>query len=139
VIAVPFGPLLAWKRGDFSALRSGDRRRHRALIASRCYGRGPARRQRLAPLAIGLAVLYIAGALSDLPSAPVCFRLPFGPRCSARAGLPRSTWGTVFAHAGVGMALIGIVCETTWNSEYIESMKPDDVAKIAGYELKLMA
>jgi cytochrome c-type biogenesis protein CcmF len=51
--------------------------------------------------------------------------------------LPRSSWGTVFAHAGVGVALIGIVCETTWNSEYIGSMKPDDVAKIAGYELKL--
>ncbi|MDO9058805.1 MAG: cytochrome c-type biogenesis CcmF C-terminal domain-containing protein, partial [Bradyrhizobium sp.] len=28
-------------------------------------------------------------------------------------------------------------CETTWNSEYIGSMRPDDVAKIAGYELKL--
>jgi len=33
--------------------------------------------------------------------------------------------------------LIGIVCETTWNSEYIGSMKPGDVADIAGYELKL--
>jgi cytochrome c-type biogenesis protein CcmF len=43
----------------------------------------------------------------------------------------------MFAHAGVGIALIGIVCETTWNSEYIGSMKPDDVARIAGYELKL--
>jgi len=43
----------------------------------------------------------------------------------------------VFAHAGVGVALIGIVCETTWNSEYIGSMKSNDVAKIAGYELKL--
>jgi cytochrome c-type biogenesis protein CcmF len=54
-------------------------------------------------------------------------------------GLPRSTWGTAFAHAGVGVALIGIVCETTWNSEYIGSMKPDDVATIAGYRLKLDA
>jgi cytochrome c-type biogenesis protein CcmF len=52
-------------------------------------------------------------------------------------GLPRSSWGTVFAHAGVGVALIGIVCETTWNSEYIGSMKTGDVARIAGYELKL--
>ena len=34
----------------------------------------------------------------------------------------------MFAHAGVGVALIGIVCETTWNTEYIGSMKPDDVA-----------
>jgi cytochrome c-type biogenesis protein CcmF len=40
-------------------------------------------------------------------------------------------------HAGVGVALIGIVCETTWNTEYIGSMKPDDVARIAGYELNL--
>jgi len=52
-------------------------------------------------------------------------------------GLPRSTWGTAFAHAGVGIALMGIVCETTWNSEYIGTMRPDDAAKIAGYELKL--
>ena len=52
-------------------------------------------------------------------------------------GLPRSTWGTAFAHAGVGVALIGIVCETTWNSEYIGTLKPNDVAKLAGYELKL--
>ena len=52
-------------------------------------------------------------------------------------GLPRSTWGTAFAHAGVGIGLIGIVCETTWNSEYIGTMKPDDVATLAGYQLKL--
>jgi cytochrome c-type biogenesis protein CcmF len=45
----------------------------------------------------------------------------------------RGDLGTAFAHAGVGVALIGIVCETTWNSEYIGSMKPDDVAKVAGY------
>jgi cytochrome c-type biogenesis protein CcmF len=43
----------------------------------------------------------------------------------------------MFAHAGIGIALIGIVCETTWNSEYIGSMQPGDVAKVAGYELKL--
>ena len=55
----------------------------------------------------------------------------------ARAGLPRSAWGTVFAHVGVGVALIGIVCETTWDSEDIATMKPSDVADIAGYELKL--
>jgi cytochrome c-type biogenesis protein CcmF len=56
----------------------------------------------------------------------------------ARArGLPRATWGTAFAHAGIGVALIGIVCETTWNSEYIGTMKPNDVASVAGYQLKL--
>jgi cytochrome c-type biogenesis protein CcmF len=63
--------------------------------------------------------------------------MPFGTAMRRARGLPRSTWGTMFAHAGVGIALIGIVCETTWNSEYIGSMKPGDVARLAGYELKL--
>jgi cytochrome c-type biogenesis protein CcmF len=51
--------------------------------------------------------------------------------------LPRSNWGTAFAHAGIGLALIGIVCETTWNSEYIGIMKPEDVRAIAGYQFRL--
>src|SRR5207302_11180992 len=82
-------------------------------------------------------VLVIAGALGDLAGRTGLFRVPFGTALRRARGLPRSSWGTVFAHAGVGIALIGIVCETTWNSEYIGTMKPDDVAKIAGYELKL--
>jgi cytochrome c-type biogenesis protein CcmF len=90
-----------------------------------------------APLAIGLAIFVIAGALTDLAERTGLFRVPIGIAMRRARGLPRSTWGTVFAHAGVGVALIGIVCETTWNSEYIGSMKPDDVARIAGYELKL--
>ncbi len=113
MVAVPFGPLLAWKRGD-------------VLGAA----------QRLI-LAIGLAVFVVAGALSDLAERTGLFRVPLPMALRRARGLPRSTWGTVFAHAGVGVALIGIVCETTWNSEYIGSMKPGDVADIAGYQLKL--
>jgi cytochrome c-type biogenesis protein CcmF len=79
----------------------------------------------------------VAGALTDLAERIGLFRMPFGTAMRRARGLPRSTWGTMFAHAGVGIALIGIVCETTWNSEYIGSMKPGDVAKLAGYELKL--
>jgi cytochrome c-type biogenesis protein CcmF len=75
--------------------------------------------------------------LSDLVERTGLFRVPFGTALRRARGLPRSNWGTVFAHAGVGVALIGIVCETTWNTEYIGAMKTDDVAKIAGYELKL--
>src|SRR5207248_2231716 len=73
----------------------------------------------LAPLAIGLAVFVIAGALSDLAERTGLFRIPLTISFRRARGLPRSTWGTAFAHAGVGVALIGIVCETTWNSEYI--------------------
>jgi cytochrome c-type biogenesis protein CcmF len=138
MVAVPFGPLLAWKRGD---LAGAAQRLMAAGIAALiavavlwAWTRGGAA---LAPLAIGLAVFVIAGALSDLVERTGLFRVPIVIAMRRARGLPRSSWGTVFAHAGVGVTLIGIVCETTWNSEYIGSMKPNDVAKIAGYELRL--
>jgi cytochrome c-type biogenesis protein CcmF len=65
------------------------------------------------------------------------FRLPLGIAFQRACGLPRSAWGTMFAHAGVGIALIGIVCETSWNSENIRTMRAGDVTNIAGYALKL--
>ena len=79
----------------------------------------------------------IAGAVVDLVERTSLFRAPFATAWRRARGLPRSTWGTAFAHAGVGGALIGIVCETTWNSEYIGTMKPNDVTKLAGYQLRL--
>src|SRR6266700_2549558 len=138
MIAVPFGPLLAWKRGDLlGAAQRLTAAGIAALVAIAVLWAWTRGGSAFAPLAIGLAVFVIAGALSDLAERTGLFRLPFGTAVQRARGLPRSIWGTVFAHAGVGVALIGIVCETTWNSEYIGSMKPDAVAKIAGYELKL--
>src|ERR1700731_690942 len=138
MIAVPFGPLLAWKRGDLlAAAQRLTAAGIAALIAIAVLWAWTRGGNALAPLAIGLAVFVIAGALTDLAERTGLFRVAPGISMQRARGLPRSAWGTVFAHAGVGVALIGIVCETTWNSEYIGSMKPDDVAKIAGYELKL--
>ena len=78
-----------------------------------------------APLAIGLAVFVILGALSDLAERINLFRASLAVSLRRAKGLPRSAWGTVFAHAGLGVALIGIVCETTWNTEYIASLKTE--------------
>ena len=91
----------------------------------------------LAPFAIGLAVFAIAGALTDLAERTGLFRIPCRTRCARARGLPRSAWGTAFAHAGVGVALIGIVWETTWNSEYIATDEARTRCQGRGYELKL--
>jgi cytochrome c-type biogenesis protein CcmF len=138
MIAVPFGPLLAWKRGDL--LGAAQRLMSAgitALVAVALVWAWTLGGSTFAPLGIGLAVFVIIGALSDLAERIGLFRTPLGTALRRAGGLPRSSWGTVFAHAGVGVALIGIVCETTWNSEYIRSMKPGDLARIAGYQLKL--
>jgi cytochrome c-type biogenesis protein CcmF len=137
MVVVPFGPMLAWKRGDILGaaqrlLAAGIT----ALVVLALIWAWTRGGSALAPLAIAFAVFVIAGAVTDLAERIGLFRNPPATVLRRARGLPRSAWGTVFAHAGLGVALIGIVCETTWNSEYIATMKEGDVAKIAGYELK---
>jgi len=137
MVAVPFGPMLAWKRGDLlGAAQRLMAAGITALIAFAIVWAWARGGSALAPLAIGLAVFVVAGAVSDLAERVQLFRVP--PRVSLRraGGLPRSVWGAAFAHAGVGVALMGIVCETTWNSEHIAAMRSGDSTVIAGYELR---
>ncbi|WP_439374333.1 heme lyase CcmF/NrfE family subunit [Bradyrhizobium sp. DASA03120] len=138
LLAVPFGPMLAWKRGDLLGvtqrlLAAGIAGLVGVAIAWGWASGGAT----LAPLAIGLGVFVIAGAVTDLAERTGLLRLPFATVLHRARGLPRSAWSTAFAHAGLGVALIGIVCETTWNSEYIATMKQNEVAHIAGYDVKL--
>ena len=138
LLAMPFGTLLAWKRGDIAGaaqrlLAAGVA----ALLAVALVWAWTSGGAALAPLAIGLAAFVIGGALTDLVERTQLFRAPFGVSVQRARGLPRAAWGAAFAHAGIGVALIGIVCETTWNAEYIGTMKPNHVASIAGYQLRL--
>jgi cytochrome c-type biogenesis protein CcmF len=139
LVAVPFGPLLAWKRGDL--LGAAQRLSAAGIVAlialavvmAWTWG-GPV----LAPLAIGLAVFVIVGALTDLAERTALFHGPLAISLRRARGLPRSTWGTALAHAGLGLTLMGIVCETTWNSERILAMQPGDKVIIGGYEATLV-
>ncbi|MFL6812018.1 MAG: heme lyase CcmF/NrfE family subunit [Bradyrhizobium canariense] len=138
LLAVPFGPMLAWKRGDLLGvtqrlLAAGVA----GLVAAAMVWGWVLGGSALAPLAIGLGIFVIAGAVTDIVERTGLVRLPFATALHRTRGLPRSAWGSAFAHAGLGVALIGIVCETTWNSEYIATMKQNDVAHVAGYDVKL--
>lgn len=138
LLAVPFGPMLAWKRGDLLGVTQRLLAAGVAGLVAVAIAWGWARGgSALAPLAIGLGIFVIAGAVTDIVERTGLVRLPFATVRQRARGLPRSAWGTAFAHAGLGVALIGIVCETTWNSEYLATMKQNDVAHIAGFDVKL--
>jgi len=136
LIAVPFGPMLAWKRGDIVA--AGQRLIAAAVLALIAIVAVFAWQQRgpwLAPFGIALGIWLVLGALSD-----ITFRARFHDS-SWREGfrrlgnLPRSAYGTLLAHAGLGIVVIGIVATTAWRSESILAMKPKETAALAGYEL----
>ena len=136
LIAVPFGPLLAWKRGDLY----GVAQRLLAALALALVGvaatfivaRGPV----LAPFGIGLAAFLMAGVVVDMIERTGLSRVPPATALRRALGLPRSAWGTALAHFGLGLSVLGIVCATTWGSERIASVKPGEVLSLAGYDVK---
>jgi cytochrome c-type biogenesis protein CcmF len=136
LIAVPFGPLMAWKRGDL--LGVAQRLVGAAAIAvitvaiTFVVQEGGAL---FVPFAFGLALFVMTGALTDLVERTGLFRTPARVALARASGLPRSAWGTAFAHIGLGITLLGIVGETQMGREAIAELKPGQSIAIAGYDL----
>ncbi len=137
LLAVPFGPLMAWKRGDL--LGVAQRLIGAAAIALigiavtfAAEGGGPI----LVPFAIGLALFVITGALTDLVERTALLKVPVRTALTRAAGLPRSTWGAALAHLGLGITLLGIVGETQLGAERIAELKPGQSISIRRYDFQ---
>ena len=139
LLLVPVGPFLAWKRGDAGlALR----RLWIALALAVAVGlivlmlnvRGPW----LAPLGFAVATWLVLGALTDLASRISLFKVPLSTSWSRFAGLPRSSLGTMFAHAGVGVMTAGIIAISLWKVEIIVAMKPGETAEVGKYSVTFL-
>jgi cytochrome c-type biogenesis protein CcmF len=135
LVAVPFGPLLAWKRGDLLAVAqrlSGAFVVALIGLAATFVVEG---KPLLAPFGVGLALFVITGAVTDICERIGLLRTPLATVARRAAGLPRSAWGTTFAHLGLGITLLGIVGETQWGAERIVSLKPGDKVAIRNYDI----
>jgi cytochrome c-type biogenesis protein CcmF len=136
LIAVPFGPLLAWKRGDLLGVAQRLLWAFAAAVLAMAavfsiqHG-GPV----LAPFAIGLAFFVMMGAFIAIVERAGFLRLPFATALARARGLPRSAWGTALAHFALGVILLGIMCETQWAVERVEQLTPGQSIAIAGYDL----
>jgi cytochrome c-type biogenesis protein CcmF len=136
VALMPMGPLLSWKRGDamgvaqrlaiaaFAALAG-------VLVIAAING---------APLypmiALAVAIFAITGAITEYAMRVALFRVPLQESFARAAGLPRSSLGTLLAHVGIGLSLLGIAAEGGWSVEKIASVRPGDAVQIAGFDLR---
>jgi cytochrome c-type biogenesis protein CcmF len=138
LLIVPFGPMLAWKRGD---LRAAAERLMAAfgvallagIAAAAAYGGGPV----LALCGIALGAWVVAGAFSELAYRVKLGTVPLADSLRRAVGLPRAAYGSVFAHAGVGVMVLGIVAATTWPTETILTMRPGDTVDVGARTLTL--
>jgi cytochrome c-type biogenesis protein CcmF len=138
LLLMPFGQTLAWKRGDFL----GTTQRLYAvfgltllacLIFSALTWGGPV----LAPLGVGLGLFLVLGSINEIVSRSWSKGASWRVAVAKAAGLPRSTWGTVTAHAGVGVTVMGIAA-TAWSVESLGTLRAGDRLTAGPYEARLV-
>ncbi|KAB2937489.1 MAG: heme lyase CcmF/NrfE family subunit [Hyphomicrobium sp.] len=136
LLALPFGPFLAWKRGD--VLGAAQRLMFAAMLAVVVMALALAAMQRgpwLAPFGLALGVFVMAGSVSDLTWRVRLGEVPLGEAWRRLLGLPRSAIGTALAHFGVGMLVVGVVATSAYREEKILIMQPGQQVAVAGYDL----
>ena len=136
LLLVPFGPTLPWKRADaFGAFQrlwwAAALSIAGALISVAMTQRGPW----LAPVGFAIGLWLILGSLSELAARCAVGATTVAGSVSRLIGLPRSVVGTTFAHAGLGIAIIGIIAMSVWKVESIVSLKPGESTVVAGYTI----
>ncbi|WP_208248536.1 heme lyase CcmF/NrfE family subunit [Rhizobium sp. T1470] len=137
LVIVPFGPLLAWKRGDLLAVLQ---RLYlvailafvAAVIVFYIEHGGPV----LAVLGLAAALFLIFGAIADLWYRAGAGKVAASIAWRRLAGLPRSAFGTALAHAGLGVVVLGIVAVTTFETEHVVEMKPGQTVEAGGYSVR---
>src|SRR5690606_6978380 len=110
LLLVPFGPLLAWKRGDVMA--AAQRLMFAfgaALIAALVTAFLIDGSSAIAAFGVGLAVWLVLGALTGLAIQAGIGNVSPSVAVRRFLGLPRSVFGTAFAHLGLGLTVLGLV------------------------------
>ncbi|MBA1158894.1 heme lyase CcmF/NrfE family subunit [Microvirga mediterraneensis] len=137
LLLLPLGQALAWKRGNLL----GTTQRLFLVFGFTLFAtfvlfaltiKGPV----AAPLGVGLGVFLILGSLNEIVTRSWRRGQPFSITLRKVAGLPRSAWGMVMAHAGVGLTVIGIAA-SAWGVENIATMRLGEQVRVGSYHARL--
>jgi cytochrome c-type biogenesis protein CcmF len=136
LIAVPFGPLLAWKRGDiFAALQRLYVFAGIALIAGLATLWLADGLPLLAAFGVAVGFWLLFGSFADVWQKSGLPKAGFSKAMARLGGLPRSVWGTALAHAGLGVTVLGIVSVSAFQEEHVLRMAPGDTTELSGYSV----
>ncbi|WP_295708646.1 cytochrome c-type biogenesis CcmF C-terminal domain-containing protein, partial [uncultured Brevundimonas sp.] len=137
-LILPFGPLLAWKRGD---LRGAAQRLWVAAGLSLLLGLAGwavwEPRKALAAGGIALGAWLILGALSEVAERIRLFRAPPFETLRRARGLPLGAWGMTLAHAGLGVFVLGAVIETGFKAEAARPLALGEAVVAGGWSASL--
>ena len=140
-MVLPIGAVLPWKRAD---LKRAIRPLWGVMAVSVALGAlvlvVQTGTRMMAPIGLTLATWLVLGALADIG-----IRVKLGKTSAAESlrrvrNLPRSEFGKMFAHMGLGLMIFGVAAITAWETEDIRIAKPGESFEIKGawstYEIR---
>ncbi len=137
-MALPIGAVLPWKRAK---LGKAMKPLWGAMALSVALGSYVWATQTgksiLAPIGLTLATWIILGAIADFGSRSRFGKIPLRDSLRRLRNLPRSDWGKVLSHAGLGMVIFGISSVTAWETEDIRTTQFGDRYDVGGYYFTL--
>jgi len=123
MIVLPFGPRLAWRRGDLkSAFRTLLPALAAAAVAAVIVLAVASPRTLLGAGAFAVAAWVIGASAVDL--------------ANRRRTLTIAGLAAMLAHAGLGITLMGVAGTNLWRSEALEVLAPGETMNVAGYGLR---
>jgi len=137
IVALGFGPLLAWKRGNIS--RASQILLPAVIIALVVFWVTiwqDAAGTFMTGFGIALGLWLIISVGMEINKKANFWKHPAGFIGRAKK-LPRATWGMSLAHAGLGIILLAITVSEAWTSEALRLMKVGDSENVGGYDFTL--
>ena len=135
-IFLPFGSILAWKRGNGRrALRQIAPLAVLAFAAGALAYAMQTGRSALGPVGLALGVWVVSGALFDLWQRTG--RGTWGGRLARLIRLPRADWGKAVAHIGMGVSIFGVAAITAWQQEDIRVAQIGDTYSVGQFAFTL--
>ncbi|MDG1116091.1 MAG: heme lyase CcmF/NrfE family subunit [Flavimaricola sp.] len=90
-----------------------------------------------AAFGLGLAAWLVFGSIAYWVSRVNLFRVPLARSIAMAFSMPRAVYGMILAHAGLGLAVAGMVAVTSWQEEQIVALALGEHISLSGYELRL--
>jgi len=136
IVAMAAGPFLSWKRADLVGVLGRLKLAFVATILAAALALylqgGPV----LAVLGMGLAAWLFAGALIEWAGRVKLLRASLGESLRRARYLPRAAHGMTLAHAGLAVAVAGMIASASWKAEVVEVMRPGETIELAGYSYR---
>ncbi|MBV1694589.1 MAG: heme lyase CcmF/NrfE family subunit, partial [Hyphomicrobiales bacterium] len=137
LLALPFGPMLAWKRGDIAG---AAQRLYWAMVGAAAVALAAFAIQRrgpwLAPVMLAVGAWVILGAIAEWAERIKLLSAGREEILRRARNLPRAAYGGLLGHIGVGVMTVGIVATSAWQTEVVMAMKPGDRLEVAGFEIE---